>query len=217
MISYIEIIAWNMNNGNDMQDMGFANYLWVPSFCSLYSRFPLRFTWVDRNFPLFTEFIDSLWQWHSDDGATPAPLSSELVIRKIWAKHSLSVTLNNHTQTKGGEDIHHFHLEIFEFFGLTVHCIEGRMAVSLYWWRENWIYRRNSRCFIAFRSQNREFLRECGIHDWILDGDDSFKDFFTWFNANISNFNILTNEELVEWVNSDYDVFIFGDKRFHFE
>lgn len=52
--------------------------------------------------------------------------------------------------------------------------------------------------FWHFLQQNIEFLRECGVQEWILDGDESFKDFFAWFNNNISRANILTNEELVE-------------------
>lgn len=76
------------------------------------------------------------------------------------------------------------------------------MAVSLRWSREQ-----NSKLmhFWHFLQQNIEFLRECGVQEWILDGDESFKDFFAWFNNNISRANILTNEELVEWV----DLFVW--------
>lgn len=52
--------------------------------------------------------------------------------------------------------------------------------------------------FCTFSEQNAEFLRDCGIQEWILDGEECFKDFFTWFNCNISSDNILTDYELME-------------------
>lgn len=45
-----------------------------------------------------------------------------------------------------------------------------------------------------------DFLRDCGIQEWIIDGDESFQPFFKWFNNNISSHNILTDDECVEWV-----------------
>lgn len=61
-------------------------------------------------------------------------------------------------------------------------------------------YKQSINYFLLVFHQNIEFLRGCGIQEWILDGDESFKDFFAWFNQNISSHNILTDEELVEYV-----------------
>lgn len=48
-----------------------------------------------------------------------------------------------------------------------------------------------------FFFQNLAVLRKCGIPEWVL-VDEEWKDFIGFFKDNISEANILTDEELVE-------------------
>lgn len=41
-------------------------------------------------------------------------------------------------------------------------------------------------------------LRKCGIQEWILGDDGAWKDFIDFFQNNITEANILTDEELLE-------------------
>lgn len=45
--------------------------------------------------------------------------------------------------------------------------------------------------------QNLAFLRKCGIQEWVL-VDEDWKDFVGFFKGNITDINILTDEDLVE-------------------
>lgn len=46
-------------------------------------------------------------------------------------------------------------------------------------------------------AQNLTILRKCGIPEWVL-VDEDWKDFIGFYKDNITNTNILTDEELVE-------------------
>lgn len=67
----------------------------------------------------------------------------------------------------------------------------------------------------------KSFLREVGIQEWILDGDGEFKDFISFFTNNITYDNILSEEEMVEWViacsNAVHDIksFVYNCRRYN--
>lgn len=42
-------------------------------------------------------------------------------------------------------------------------------------------------------------MRKCGIQEYILGDDSAWKGFIDFFQDNISDANILTEEELFEW------------------